>query len=502
MRPLVFVFVFALVVSVSGLAWVGPGPVAAEGPVGYRPPVDGPIVERFRRPVERWGPGNRGVDYRVAPGTQVAASAPGEVVFAGPVGGDLHVVVLHADGLRTSYSFLASIVVRRGQLVAAGDPVGTAGELVHFGVRDGDRYLDPLAVMEGRRTIQLLPDRPAGPAAEAVEGAALVPALRQLPRQLPEQLQAAAGTRVPGAWRGWLHYGVELTTPVSVRAAAALADWRALRRRCTRDDVEPPVRSTRRLAVLVAGLGSTSRASAVREVDTSLLGYAPVDVVLFSYRGGTSADRPYRGSDTTDDLRLTGSRLHALVSTLAARHPGVPVDVVAHSQGGVVARIAVLAGAPAAVTVTLGSPHEGTDLATAAAMVAAVSSRGVAFGSTSVLQMAETSSLMRELAERPLPSGISFVSIAARGDLVVPSLRSRLPGASNVTVTLPPPYATVHRRLPGSPEATREISLALAGLPPTCQSLADVVTDHLVSTTTSLAEDSLGASLALLTWSR
>ncbi len=502
MRLLVFGFVVPLVVAVPGLGWDAPIHAAAEELVGYRPPVDGPIVDRFRPPFERWGPGNRGVDYRVAPGTPVAASAPGEVVFAGPVGGDLHVVVLHADGLRSSYSFLASIVVRRGQLVAAGERLGTAGELVHFGVRDGDRYLDPLAVMEGRRSIQLLPDREAGPAAEAVEGAALAAALRQPPRQLPGQLLSAGGTGVPEAWRGWLHYGVELTTPVSVRAAAAVADWRALRRRCTPDDVEPPARRARRLAVLVAGLGSTSRTSAVRAVETSALGYAPGDIVLFSYRGGTAADKPYRASDTTDDLRLTGSRLHALVSALAASHPGVPVDVVAHSQGGLVARIAVLEGAPADLTVTLGSPHGGADLATAAAMVAAVSSGDVAFGSTSVLQMAETSSLMRELAERPLPSGISFVSIAARGDLVVPPLRSRVRDAANVTVTLPPPYATVHRRLPGSPEATREISLALAGLPPTCQSLADVVTDHLVSTTTSLAEDSLGASLALLTWAR
>ncbi|MBV8386955.1 MAG: M23 family metallopeptidase, partial [Acidimicrobiia bacterium] len=42
------------------------------------------------------------MDYATAPGTEVRAAADGEVVFAGQVGGTLHVVVLHGDGIRTS----------------------------------------------------------------------------------------------------------------------------------------------------------------------------------------------------------------------------------------------------------------------------------------------------------------------------------------------------------------------------------------------------------------
>ena len=56
-----------------------------------------------------------------APGTPVRAANAGEVTFAGNVAGSLHVVVAHAGGLRTSYSFLATIAVRRGQHVARGD---------------------------------------------------------------------------------------------------------------------------------------------------------------------------------------------------------------------------------------------------------------------------------------------------------------------------------------------------------------------------------------------
>lgn len=493
MRRLILLLVCPMAVA----AWLVPAPArAAEVPVDYRPPVEAPVVDPFRPPQEPWGPGNRGVDYAVPAGTPVKAAASGEVAFAGPVGGDLHVVVLHGDGLRTSYSFLASVAVRRHDAVEAGATVGTAGGPVHFGVRDGDRYVDPLAVLGGRTRVQLLPDGPVEAPSEAVERSHLARLVRRLPRRVAAPAAEWLVERAPASWRGWLHYGTELATPASLRAAAAVADWDAQRRRCTAIEVETAPLAERRVAVLVGGLGSTAEEAAVHDVDTHTLGYAPGDVVRFSYRGGTTTEQAYTAPDTVTDLRVSGARLRAVVASLAARRPDVPVDVVGHSQGGVVARIAVLEGAPAAVVVTLGAPHQGADLATGAAMLTA---RGVLAGAPSVLQLAETSSLMQELGARPLPASTRVLSVAARGDLVVPPLRSRLAGAGNVTVTLPPPFATVHRRLPGSSQATRELALALAGRPPTCQTLADVVTDHLVATTTSLAEDALGATLTLAT---
>ena len=55
-------------------------------------------------------------------------------------------------GLRTSYSFLATVTVHRGRGVAAGEVLGTAGGtgpnhapgVVHFGLRAGDEYVDPM----------------------------------------------------------------------------------------------------------------------------------------------------------------------------------------------------------------------------------------------------------------------------------------------------------------------------------------------------------------------
>ena len=114
-------------------------------------PVDGAVVDPFRAPANPYGPGNRGIDLAAPPGTPVRAAGAGVVSFAGPVGGTLHVVVAHAGGLRTTYSFLSDVGVRAASRVARGQVVGSTGGggpgqpagAVHFGLRLGDRYVDP-----------------------------------------------------------------------------------------------------------------------------------------------------------------------------------------------------------------------------------------------------------------------------------------------------------------------------------------------------------------------
>jgi len=138
-----------LVATVSGPAGAT---VRAFATSAYREPVvGGVIVEHFHAPPTPYGAGNRGVDERVRALTPVVASAAGVVLFAGQVGGSLHVTVGHADGFRTSYSFLAAVVVHRGERVEQGTPLGLSAELVHFGVRDSfGAYLDPEALWAGR----------------------------------------------------------------------------------------------------------------------------------------------------------------------------------------------------------------------------------------------------------------------------------------------------------------------------------------------------------------
>ena len=109
----------------------------------YRPPVDAPVSDPFRRPGHTYGAGNRGLTYDVAPGAIVRASAAGIVVFAGAIGVDRFVTIAHADGWTTTYSFLDGIGVAAGDPVAAGAPIASATTGFHFGVRDGPSHLDP-----------------------------------------------------------------------------------------------------------------------------------------------------------------------------------------------------------------------------------------------------------------------------------------------------------------------------------------------------------------------
>jgi murein DD-endopeptidase MepM/ murein hydrolase activator NlpD len=133
-----------------------------EGRPTYRPPTTAAVLDPFRPPPQPWLSGNRGIEYATRPGDVVRAIGPGRVAFAGPVAGRLVATVVHPGGLRSSYTALGSLSVRRGDRLVGGAEVGRAGGPVHLGVRRGDRYLDPaslwgMAVGGGR--VVLVPHR-------------------------------------------------------------------------------------------------------------------------------------------------------------------------------------------------------------------------------------------------------------------------------------------------------------------------------------------------------
>lgn len=521
--------VTAAVTTAATLVSVVPGatagPAGTPSAVSYQPPVDAPVVDRFRPPASPYGPGNRGVDYATGPGVAVGAAAGGQVTFAGRIGAGLHVVVLHADGIRTSYSFVASVVVRRGQHVQAGQQLATSAASLHFGARAGDAYLDPLVLLAGggRALVRLVPDHQRAMGSEAGERSALRRFLGSVSGAVAgvgttaiSWARAGAGAAAaampsPDELRAWASVAARMAVPRWVRVALAIRDAWAHQAGCTSPRVDPPLPAGRRKAVLVAGLASTSEDAGVYDVGTDDLGYSPGDVVRFSYRGGTTAERRYGAADTQVDIRHSGRLLREQLERMHAADPGVPIDVIAHSQGGLVARSALGARAPPGVAnlVTLATPHHGADLATilaltartpagaaAQAAVAALGVTGINPMSTSVRQLAETSGFIRELNARPLPAGVRVTSIAARDDVVVPSARARLAGAANVVVAAP--GVMDHSALPGSPAAGREIALALAGMGPTCQGLADVAADVVVGEVVTTVEDVAGLALLAL----
>jgi murein DD-endopeptidase MepM/ murein hydrolase activator NlpD len=135
--------------------------VPFEPSTGYQWPLDGTpsVVRPFEPPARPWLPGHRGIDLGAPPGATVRSAGPGVVAFAGMVAGRPVVSVEHAGGLRTTYEPVQPVVVA-GQRVAAGTPLGTLlaghGGALHWGLKRGDVYLDPLSLL-GLARVRLLP---------------------------------------------------------------------------------------------------------------------------------------------------------------------------------------------------------------------------------------------------------------------------------------------------------------------------------------------------------
>ncbi|WP_456786503.1 peptidoglycan DD-metalloendopeptidase family protein [Cellulomonas sp. P5_C5] len=144
------------------------GPPGSPPPAGtYRLPLAGPrdVVRAFEPPPVRWAAGHRGVDLRSALGAEVVSPVAGVVTYAGMVGGRPVVTVTDSEGRRSSVEPLVP-VVGVGQLVIAGTPLGTLSAdgshcapsaCLHWGVRVGDDYVDPLSLLAGAGPVVLLP---------------------------------------------------------------------------------------------------------------------------------------------------------------------------------------------------------------------------------------------------------------------------------------------------------------------------------------------------------
>lgn len=122
------------------------------------------VVARFAAPAGPYSPGHRGVDLAAAVGARVLSSGRGVVAFAGRVAGRGVVSVDHPGGLRTTYEPVTA-TVSRGDPVAAGTLLGvleavgshcTPAACLHWGLRRGGRYLDPLSLL-GPVRVRLLP---------------------------------------------------------------------------------------------------------------------------------------------------------------------------------------------------------------------------------------------------------------------------------------------------------------------------------------------------------
>ena len=130
--------------------------------------ASGVLVHDFVAPSRRWGAGHRGVDLSAAPASVVLAPRAGTVSFVGVVVDRPLMVLTHDDGLRSTLEPVTTELavgdrVLRGSPVAALAPAPSSHcapqWCLHWGVRRGDEYLDPLALTRVVEAVVLLPLR-------------------------------------------------------------------------------------------------------------------------------------------------------------------------------------------------------------------------------------------------------------------------------------------------------------------------------------------------------
>ncbi len=135
---------------------VAPKPAAAPGAREFIWPVSGSVLKGFGPSAD--GVRNDGVNIGAPRGTEIKASATGEVVYAGSelVGFGNLILIRHPGGWVTAYAHADTMVVKEGDLVKQGQRIGTVGTTgnasapqVHFELRKGKEPVDPAGHLPG-----------------------------------------------------------------------------------------------------------------------------------------------------------------------------------------------------------------------------------------------------------------------------------------------------------------------------------------------------------------
>ena len=113
-------------------------------------PVDGKIISGYGP--KEGGLHNDGINIKAARGTPVRAAENGVVVYVGDemAGYGNLVLIRHADRWMTAYAHMDKILVKKNDVVKAGQSIGTVGSTgqvdspqLHFEIRRGTKAVDP-----------------------------------------------------------------------------------------------------------------------------------------------------------------------------------------------------------------------------------------------------------------------------------------------------------------------------------------------------------------------
>ena len=124
---------------------------------GWPWPEPQAVVRAFDGPTQPWLAGHRGVDLTGPDFAPVLAPADGNVSYNGWIV-DRHVLVINHGDLRSTLEPVISDLVvgsevQRGQVVGqlAAHEASHCPRCLHWGVRQGSRYLDPLLLVSAHR---------------------------------------------------------------------------------------------------------------------------------------------------------------------------------------------------------------------------------------------------------------------------------------------------------------------------------------------------------------
>jgi hypothetical protein len=221
------------------------------------------------------------------------------------------------------------------------------------------------------------------------------------------------------------------------------------------------------LVIAVGGLGSSRRrrndgsVTASFDFEWRVWGYRRDNVEFFSY---DEKSETYQAEDTTDDLHEKARMLGEQIKEDARTHPGQPVDLVGHSQGGVVISIflqEVYRGhesefPPIEHVVTLASPLRGTPTADVAIsarrhpIVGFLGRRATdAFhaGGESMEQLSEHSKTVLDLWKKPVPHRVQFLAIGGLEDWFVPSPSTEVGDGGTSIVVATGDLGNAHRAI-------------------------------------------------------
>lgn len=299
-----------------------------------------------------------------------------------------------------------------------------------------------------------------------------------------------------------------------------------------RAGAKAPAAPNDNIVVAVGGIGSSSAPgkdgkiegdSSLYQMDWRSLGYGSNQVYFYSYKGveenlgqgSYTVHAPYAPEDTYQPIADSASILARHIQEIHARNPGRKIDIVGHSQGGVVAQYYVTylydptdpAAAPLDHMVTISSPHRGADLAAAHAILDDTAGGREArkvledvvekFGmpplsASSVRELAEGSKFMRGLIRDWDPTKIDTTTIGATFDYVVTPQHTRLAGADHYISDLPPGFSSLkasHGEVVGANRTKQLIYNALADAPSRCTPARNWFAEYGPGYALSLMED-------------